>query len=192
MKHYPCAVCKMSVLNQHKETCCDHCNKWVHIKCNDLNDLDFNLLKSENEFWYCILCASEILPFSTVNLVMSLPKGKLNKPTGALINHMNQLNNFTDDEKENELKLPNCKYRDIDYFQKLSRNFKRKTLSFFPMNVSSLTKNFDDFNMLLYDLSVNFDILAITESRIKKNSSSSVYFQLDNYSVEQTPIESST
>ena len=73
----------------------------MHIKYNDLNDLDFNLLKSKNEFWYCILCASEILPFCTVNLVMSLPKGKLNKPTGALINLMNQLNNFTDDEKEN-------------------------------------------------------------------------------------------
>ena len=60
------------------------------------------------------------------------------------------------------------------------------------MNVSSLTKNFDDFNMLLNDLNVNFDILAITESHIKKNWSSSVNLQLDNYSVEQTPIESST
>ena len=37
---------------------------------------------------------------------------------------MNQLNNFTDDKKENELKLPNCKYKKIDYFQKLSQNFK--------------------------------------------------------------------
>ena len=40
---------------------------------------------------------------------MSFPKGSLNKPTPALINLMNQLNNFTEDEKENELKLPNCK-----------------------------------------------------------------------------------
>ena len=122
---------------------------------------------------------------------MSLPKGSLNKPTGALINLMNQLNNFTDDEKENELKLPNCKYRDIDYFQKLSRNFKRKALSFFHMNLSSLTKTFDDFIMLLNDLNVNFDILAITESRIKKDSSSPVNLHLDNYSVEQTPSETS-
>ena len=52
---------------------------------------------------------------------MSLPKGNLNKPTGALINLMNELNNFTDDEKENELKLPNCIYREIYYFQKLSK-----------------------------------------------------------------------
>ena len=41
----------------------------------------------------------------------------------ALISLMNQFNNFTDDEKENKLKLPNCKYREIYYFQKHSKNF---------------------------------------------------------------------
>ena len=84
---------------------------------------------------------------------------------------MNQRNNFTDDEKENELELPNCKYREIDYFQKLSRNFKRKTLSLFHMNVCSLTKNFGDFTILLNELNVNFDIISVTESHIKKDSS---------------------
>ena len=163
---------KKSVLNQHIAVCCGHCNQWVHIKCNDLNDIDYNPLDSKNEFWYGILCTSRILLFcSTVNSIMPLkPKGNLSKPTVALINLMNQLNNFTDYEKEKELKLPNCKYRKIDYFQKLSKNFKRKTLSLFHMNVCSLTKNFDDFNILLNDLNVNFDILAITESCIKKDS----------------------
>ena len=104
---------------------------------------------------------------------------------------MNQLNNCTDDKKENELKLPNCKYREIDYFQKLSKDFKRKTLSLFHMNVCSLTKNFDDFNVLLNYLNVNFDIFAITESRIEKNSSSPVDFHLENYSMEETPTETS-
>ena len=58
------------------------------------------------------------------------------------------------------------------------------------MNVSSLTKNFDDFNILLNDLNVNFDILAITESH-KKDLSSPINLHLDNYSVEQTPTETS-
>ena len=59
------------------------------------------------------------------------------------------------------------------------------------MNVCSLTKNFDDFNILLGDLNVSFDILAITETRIKKDSSSSINLQLNNYSIEHTPTESS-
>ena len=47
------------------------------------------------------------------------------------------------------------------------------------MNVCSLTKNFDDFNILLsYILNVTFDILAITETRIKKDSSNPINLQL--------------
>ena len=53
-----------------------------------------------------------------------------------------------------------------------------------------LLKTFDDFNILLSELTVNFDILAITESRIKKDSSSPINFQLNNYSNEYTPTES--
>ena len=52
---------------------------------------------------------------------MSISKGNLNKPTDALVNLMNQLNNFTNDEKENELNLPNCKYGDTDYCKNLTK-----------------------------------------------------------------------
>ena len=56
------------------------------------------------------------------------------------------------------------------------------------MDVSSLTKNFDDFNILLNDLNVNFDILAITESHIQKDSSSPINLHLDNYSVDKPQL----
>ena len=59
------------------------------------------------------------------------------------------------------------------------------------MTVCSLNKNFDDFNILLNELNVSFDILAITETRIKKDSPSPISLQLSNYSTEHTPTESS-
>ena len=62
---------------------------------------------------------------------MSIPKENLNNPTDALVNLINQLNNFTDNKQENELNLPDCKYRDTDYFKNLTKDFKRKVLSFF-------------------------------------------------------------
>ena len=189
MDYYPCSVCKKIVLNQHKAIFCDHFNQWVHIKCNNLNDLNYNLLKSKNENWYCILCTPEILPFCQINEKVSILKGNLNKPTDSLVNLMNQLNNFTDDEKENKLNLSNCKYRDTDYVTNLTKDFKRKALSFFHMNVFSLTKNFDDFNILPSDLNVSFYTLGITETRIKKVSSSPINLQLNNYSIEYIPTE---
>ena len=130
-------------------------------------------------------------PFCQINDKVSIPKGNLNEPTDALVNLMNQLNNFTDDEKEKELNLPNCKKRDTDYFKNLTKDFKRKALSIFHINVSSLNKIFDDFNILLSDLNVSFDILAITETRIKKDSLSPTNLQLNNYTVEHTTTESS-
>ena len=81
---------------------------------------------------------------------------------------MNQLNSLTDYEKENELNLPNWKYRDTEYFKTLIKDFKRKALSFFHINVCSLPKNFDDFNMLLSELNVSFDILATTETKLRR------------------------
>ena len=59
------------------------------------------------------------------------------------------------------------------------------------MNVCSLTKYFDDFHILISDLNVSFDILVITETRIKKDSSNPINLQLNNYSIEHTPTESS-
>ena len=47
---------------------------------------------------------------------ISIAKGNLNKPTDILVNFMNQLNNFANDQKENELNFPNCKYSDLDYY----------------------------------------------------------------------------
>ena len=179
---------------QYKTICRKHCNQWVHIKCNNLNDLDYNILKSKHENWYCILCTPEILPFCQINEKMYIPKENLNKPSDALVNLMKLLSWFirlTNDEKENQLNLPNCNYRDTDYFKNLTKDFKRKALSFFHMNVCSLTKYFDDFNILLSDLNVSFDILAITETRIKKDSSSPINLQLSNYSIGHTPTESS-
>ena len=86
-----------------------------------------------------------------------------------------------------KMNLPNCKYIDTEYFKNLTKDFKRKILSFFHMNVCSLTKSVDDFNILLSELNVSFDILAITETRINNNSSCPINLQLNNYSTGYTP-----
>ena len=89
MDCYLFSVCTKSVHNQHKGICCDDGNQWVPIKCNNLNDLDYNLFKFKNENWYCILCTPEILPFCQINEKVSFPKGNLSKPTDSLVNLMN-------------------------------------------------------------------------------------------------------
>ena len=88
-----------------------------------------------------------MVPFCTVKTVMSLPKGNLNKPTGVFINLMNQLhNNVTADNKENELKWRNCKYREIYYFQKillkLQKEFSKRIFLLGNINTDLIKMNF--------------------------------------------------
>ena len=37
--------CEAIVKTRDKAICCDLCSKWIHIKCNNLNDLDYGYLK---------------------------------------------------------------------------------------------------------------------------------------------------
>ena len=81
-----------------------------------------------------------------------------------------------------------CKYRNIEYFKKLSNPFKTKCLSLFHLNICSLQKKFDNFHILLNELNINLDIIAITESHIRENVSCAINIQLPNYSIEHTPF----
>ena len=62
---FPSKVCEKN-LSCDQAIQCDLCDSWVYIKCNDLKCTDFKLLQNSNDLWFCILCCSEILLFSTV------------------------------------------------------------------------------------------------------------------------------
>ena len=106
-----------------------------------------------------------------------------------LKNHLCQLNNLSEKENIDNENLPNCKYRDKLFFQSRCL-FKSKCLSFFHLNINSLSKNFDNFNHLINELKLEFDILGISESRILKSKSLNANVSLQNYVNEQTPTES--
>ena len=59
------------------------------------------------------------------------------------------------------------------------------------INARSLNKNFDDLQHLLICTERNFDIIAISETRITKQVSLLNNLNLNNYSFEFTPIETS-
>ena len=72
------------------------------------------------------------------------------------------------DDPENTV---SSKYYDIEELQNLKITNKSKSLSLFHINACSLSKNFDDLQHLLSCTNKNFDIIAITETRITKNVS---------------------
>ena len=68
---------------------------------------------------------------------------------------------------------------------------KNKSLSLFHINACSLHKTFNDLQHLLSCNKTKFDIIAISETRITKQVSLSNNLNLNNYSFEFTPTETS-
>ena len=183
-----CPFCEKIIKSCDKAICCDLCSKWIHIKCNNLNDLDYEYLKSNDETWYCKTCIHEILPFC--NKKINPNKINLgNAGTGPnLKNLLCQLNNLSEKENNDNEKLPNCKHRDKSYFSNLDVELKSRCLSFFPLNINSLSKIFDNLNHLINKLKLEFDILGISESRILKSQSLNTNVSLQNYVIKQPQL----
>ena len=95
MTNYPCSVCEKEVLETDKGIGSDHCTKWVQDKCNELSDFDIKYLQNNKNFLRCIKCIPKFFPFSTNEINHANISSKyLSKPKPALINLINQLNNY--------------------------------------------------------------------------------------------------
>ena len=100
------------------------------------------------------------------------------------------MNNLSEKKNNDNENLPNCKYGDISFFSNLDVELKSKCLSFFHLNINSLSKIFDNFNHLINELKLGFDILIISELRILKCQSLNTNVSMQNYVIEQTSTES--
>ena len=63
----PCGICLKPVAKNHIAVNCDHCDFWIHIKCNKINTQTNNLLLNDKSAWYCLACSKKFIPFSTLN-----------------------------------------------------------------------------------------------------------------------------
>ena len=101
----------------------------------------------------------------------------------------NQCNNSpqTHDFKDPE-NVVKCKYCNLEEVQTIAIPNKKSSLSLFHINICSLTKNFEEY--LLKTTNTNFDIIAISETRLLKNTSIVKNINIPNFSYEFTPTES--
>ena len=88
-----------------------------------------------------------------------------------LVNQFNNMSSQPDDiNSDDPENTVSSKYYDIDELQNLKIN-NSNSLSLFHVNACSLSRNFDDLQHLLSCTNKIFDIIAITETRIKQNVS---------------------
>ena len=161
---FPCRIYIKNVSDKNKAIQCDLFELWVHIKCNNLNYLDYRYLQNSNGSWYCIECCSTIFPFNSLssnrNILTCCTNTDNNsthwidlendhssslslKPSNLelLVNHFN---NATPENSNDPEKVCSAKYYDIEEMHNIETPHKNKSLSLFHINACSLNKNFDD------------------------------------------------
>ena len=199
-----CCIC-LKPLCTKKSIECHVCNKLSHFKCNYLNFVDCQIIKNSNQDWHCILCAKNFFPFVDLNdyrfdvLTGNTRKYLVDdntlvlKPPHNLSSLFNQFNDLTTDKNEDTENVLNCKYFDVNDLRKLDigNNQKKSSLSLFHLNISSLPKHIDSLENLIASTQINFDIIAISESRLNKDNVHAHNLNLQNYSFEYCPTESS-
>ena len=60
---YPCGVCSRAVRSNQKGIFCEVCLQWLHTKCINLSNANYDRLSSSDEGWCCSRCLKEALPF---------------------------------------------------------------------------------------------------------------------------------
>ena len=153
-----CSICEKYVRSG---ILCDICNKWSHTKCNNLTPTDFNFLKNSEEKWFCTACIMSIFPFNS----KSNYNIKNNKDISSIKSYFTELNSINESNENGAENVAgiNCKYYDSEEFIENISN--SKCFSAFHLNISSLTKHFDELQTLLSLLDVNFSVIGITETK---------------------------
>ena len=64
---FACKICVKNGQDKDKAVQCDLCEVWIHIKCSNLNYLDYRYLQNCDESWYCIECCGRIFPFNSLS-----------------------------------------------------------------------------------------------------------------------------
>ena len=173
---FPCKICAKNIQDKDKAVQCDLCELWVHIKCNNLNYLDYRYLQNCDESWYCIEFCSTIFSFNS-----------LSSNKNFLICFTNTYSNITqwkDLEKDHDI---SSSLKPFSNLELLVNQFSNAT----PENSNDPEKIASWKNHLQHLLSCTklFVDIAVSERRISRNISLLNNLNLNNYSFEFTPSE---
>ena len=105
---YPCIECKGPVKTNQKGIECNTCKLWVHLKCTNLTEAQYDFLENnENLPFYCCIC--QIRPsytdliFENTEISANLITSLLNDSSSDLSSaHSSDFEYITDSDAEND------------------------------------------------------------------------------------------
>ena len=206
-----CPVCSKSCFSYQNVVECTSCKKWVHhgnrLKCSGLTDGEFNehvtnefrpfecdhcvalrIAKEHNSIFvklpFPVECEENIfgkppaLPKPDVSSMTPDQLKKFVKQCDEIKDYVTKSNDSEDDHLSTSV---NSQYYGIKKFRNTKFD-KKSSFGLFHANIASLNLHIDDLRDLLGQLDFTFDVIGISEHRIKKNQKPSNNIDLQGYS----------
>ena len=202
-----CGVCEKTIAKNHRHITCNTCKSNLHIKCNKTDEITYNRIIKDKEDLTCIKCKQENIPFQDLtDLEFSVVSNGIENSTNIesienisvtstslrkFFSEINKSNPFDDlktsldDDDDDSIQI-NCKYTDVGSF-----NYKKdpNKFSIFHTNIGSIVKHIDELRDTLSIANYEFDIIGITETKIKMGIKSKVSLDIDGYKYYHTDTE---
>ena len=192
-----CVICQEICKRGQSTIKCTLCNKLVHAikSCSLLTTENYNILKNKRK-WVCPNCTADNFPFKDLsdndlfflNNISLLNTSNLNLiPDENFQTFINEckfldLNNlYIHSEEDIEFYINiNSKYHDIHELNNIKCDIK-STLGICHTNIASLSKNIDELRLTFSLLKKEFQIIGITEHKIRKDCNPSTNIDIDGY-----------
>ena len=208
---YICPVCSKFFYSQSQNCIqCDTCRGWVHhdnrLKCSGLTDAEYEEhMKDEFKPYECDHCVAVKIAEENKSIFVQLPfpvecEGNIfGKPTEKIkpdvssltpdqlkkfIKNCDAIQDQLDTEKDDDEKLVstsvNSKYYNINKFNKIRFDEKSK-FGLMHVNIASLNLHIDDLRSVLSRLKLDFDVIGISEHKIKRGCTPSNNINITGY-----------
>ena len=186
---------------------CLSCKCWIHHvgrkNCSGLTNSEFKLHNDNvSKFWECDKCLSKSkfsLPFSHLDeenwlLFNNLEKSKTSEDVNIISaddrkfaeqceyiqNLVDYINDDDDVDDDGLLNHINSKYYYVKHLNPAKIDFP-SSFGFFHANIASLNKHIDDLRHILSLLSYKFDVIGISEHKIRKDFPASNNITIPGY-----------
>ena len=179
-KSYLCLVCNKHIKNGEKLINCRNCKQSCHAaRCSNIF-VDDNLDNFANMNWLCSQCLASNLPFSNLNdievLIVNYDTQKHSttvniNPNSEFQGFIDNCENFSLNDDDNDGNMPlyiNSSYHNIEQINAIKPD-PSSSFGVIHTNLASIDLHFDDPLLPLSLIDIKFNIIGITEHKIRKN-----------------------
>ena len=189
-KNVKCLACKKKISSNRTLIRCSECKKDYHAKCAGISIDVYNSLTS----WSCDRCVDSTMPFSKIdNELLRLTLQAKDSYFGEHIQHapsfsiQTLLDKFPGTLSCEDFSLDTVTSKYYTPSEFIGAKFKKGSFTMLHINIVSLSAHIDDLKILLDLLSHPFDIIGVSETKIRDTGEPITNISLPGYDIEYTP-----